>query len=221
MKKIYLRTTLFTIIVLSLLTSVSCNRPNIRDKVGKPNNNRQEELKLPLSPEQAQKLIEKQAKNVILAIKSRKMDVLAKYVDPERGLRFSPYAFVHIGDKEDIVFSASQIKQFFSDRSKYVWGVYNGSGEPIEMTPEEYFNRFVYNVDFATAKSISYNKILGHGNVVENQFTVYPKSIIVEYYFPGFDPKYEGMDWQSLRLVFERSKGVWYLIGIIHNEWTI
>jgi hypothetical protein len=43
----------------------------------------------------------------------------------------------------------------------------------------------------------------------------------VEYYFPGFEAQYEGMDWKSLRLVFEQHQGSWKLVGIIHNEWTI
>jgi hypothetical protein len=29
------------------------------------------------------------------------------------------------------------------------------------------------------------------------------------------------MDWESLRLVFQEEGGVWYLVGVIHDEWTI
>jgi hypothetical protein len=29
------------------------------------------------------------------------------------------------------------------------------------------------------------------------------------------------MDWQSLRLVFEETAGNWYLVGIVHDQWTI
>jgi UDP-N-acetyl-2-amino-2-deoxyglucuronate dehydrogenase len=31
----------------------------------------------------------------------------------------------------------------------------------------------------------------------------------------------EGMDWRSLRLVFEKKNDIWYLVGIIHDQWTI
>jgi (p)ppGpp synthase/HD superfamily hydrolase len=44
---------------------------------------------------------------------------------------------------------------------------------------------------------------------------------MVEYHFSGFDPKYEGMDWRSLRLVFEEKDNIWHLVGIIHDQWTI
>jgi len=40
-------------------------------------------------------------------------------------------------------------------------------------------------------------------------------------YFPSFNPDYAGMDWKSLRLVFEQYEGRWYLVGIINNQWTI
>lgn len=101
-----------------------------------------------------------------------------------------------------------------------LWGAYDGTGEPILLTTMEYFKKFVYDKDFANASQISYNALLGSGNTLENQFQVYSDSIIVEYYLPG-DPKYEGIDWSSLRLVFNNYGNDWYLIGVIHNEWTI
>jgi (p)ppGpp synthase/HD superfamily hydrolase len=29
------------------------------------------------------------------------------------------------------------------------------------------------------------------------------------------------MDWRSLRLVFEKKDDIWYIVGIIHDQWTI
>ena len=43
----------------------------------------------------------------------------------------------------------------------------------------------------------------------------------VEYYFSGFDKQYEGLDWRSLSIVFEKKAEAWYITGIIHDEWTI
>jgi hypothetical protein len=63
--------------------------------------------------------------------------------------------------------------------------------------------------------------VLTSGNMIENQFEVYKDSIIVEYHIPEIDPQFEGLDWQSLRLVFEEYDGSWKLVGIIHNQWTI
>jgi hypothetical protein len=55
---------------------------------------------------------------------------------------------------------------------------------------------------------------------VNNIFQVYKNKEIYEYYFSGFDAKYEGMDWRSLTLVFEQVKNQWYLLGIIHGART-
>ena len=68
---------------------------------------------------------------------------------------------------------------------------------------------------------MGYNEVLSYGNMLENQFKVYHNPIVVEYYFPGMNPDYGGLDWRSLRLVFEQFEGQWYLVGIINNEWTV
>jgi len=49
----------------------------------------------------------------------------------------------------------------------------------------------------------------------------YPTASFVEFHFTGFDPQYGGIDWSSLRLVFENVGGNWLLIGIVHDGWTI
>jgi hypothetical protein len=50
---------------------------------------------------------------------------------------------------------------------------------------------------------------------------VYPDATVVEFHFPGFEEKYEGMDWKSLRVVVEKLDNKWYVVGIIHDQWTI
>jgi hypothetical protein len=60
------------------------------------------------------------------------------------------------------------------------------------------------------------------GNSVDNAAQVYPDARIVEYHVPGRNPDYGGMDWRSLRLVFEEGEGGrWLLVAVIHDEWTI
>lgn len=164
-------------------------------------------------------IIGDRATEVLYAIKSKDMTKLAQAAHPDKGIRFSPYG--HVFADTDLKFSADQIKSLASDKKRYTWGSYDGSGEPIEMTFGEYYNRFIYDEDFVKAKEVGYNKILGKGNIIINTAEVYPKAVIVEYYFPGFDPQYGGMDWRSLRLAFEKQGTTWYLVGIIHNEWTI
>ena len=174
---------------------------------------------LKITSSQAQAIIERRAKDVLLAIRNKDMSKLASFIHSEKGVRFSADSYVN--RNSDRVFYRPQIPKLLTENKKYVWGVYPGSGMPIQMTPRQYFNSFVYDQDFANAKQIGYNQVLGLGNSRNNSFEVYPKAIIVEYYFPGFEPKYKGMDWKSLRLVFEEKGNNWYLVGIIHAQWTI
>ncbi|NBI27446.1 hypothetical protein [Chengkuizengella marina] len=159
------------------------------------------------------------ANEVVLLLQAKNMSQLSSYVHPNKGVRFSPYLYVDV--ISDLVFNTDQINGFLTDKNVYTWGFYDGTGDSIELTPAEYFNDFVYSADFANSEEVSYNETLAEGNMIQNQFEVYPNANIVEYYFSGFDPQYEGMDWQSLNLVFEEYNGDWFLVGIIKGAWTI
>ncbi|MEK7154485.1 MAG: hypothetical protein AAB792_02935, partial [Patescibacteria group bacterium] len=171
------------------------------------------------SESEAKVIINSRAAEVILAIKNKDFSKLATYIHPSKGLRFSPYAYVNT--QENLVFGADKIRNISNDKKKYVWGTYEGSGFPIELTFEEYFKGFVYTHDFVNAKEITYNRFTDRGNMTNNVFEAYPGSIVVDYYFPPTDPEFGGMDWAGLRLVFEKINDNWYLVGVIHDEWTI
>ena len=164
-------------------------------------------------------IIEERAHELMNALKNKDAKTIAAYVHPEKGVRFTPYTRVSLDN--DMIFDKEDILTFFEDENIYLWGWYDGSGEEIKLTPAQYYEQFVYSADFINAKEIGYNEVLTGGNVIENQFEVYENSIIVEYYIPEIDPQFEGLDWQSLRLVFEEYEGSWKLVGIIHNQWTI
>ena len=147
------------------------------------------------------------------------MDTLSSFVHPVKGVRFTPYTYVSL--EKDLLFTKEEVKGFLENEKEYIWGNYDGTGDEIKLTPQEYYDKFIYTADFVNAPEIGYNTVLSSGNMLENQFQVYENPIVVEYYFPGFNPEYEGMDWQSLRLVFEEYEGQWFLVGIIRNQWTI
>jgi hypothetical protein len=50
---------------------------------------------------------------------------------------------------------------------------------------------------------------------------VYRNYDFTESHFSGFEEKYGGMDWRSLRLVFKEIKGRFFLVGVVHDKWTI
>jgi len=170
---------------------------------------------IPLPPEQA---VLARAGEVVQALKNKDMLSLAGYVHPVDGLRFSPYAYVK---STDLVFPSSQIPGSMSDNTLFTWGIYDGSGLSIDMTFTEYYAQFIYDVDFANAPQVAVNERIGKGNSIDNSLEFYPGAMIVEYHFPGFEAQYQGMDWRSLRLVFMDYNNTWYLVGIIHDQWTI
>jgi len=160
------------------------------------------------------------ARTVMRALEKGDMSVLAAWVHPEKGLRFSPYAYVDT--KADLVFTRDQVEKLMKDPKVRVWRYFAGSGDEIKMTYAEYHKRFVYDADFIKEAEIVENKTLGQGTTINNLFEVYPEAShsFVEYYIDGIDPKYEGMDWRSLRLVFEKMGHDHALVGIIHDQWT-
>ncbi len=155
------------------------------------------------------------ANQTIAALKTRDFDTLQTLIHPEKGVRFSPYATVDT--KNDVVLMPFELDNFESK----LWGNYDGIGTPIILTLNEYFDKFVYSADFMNASEIKKNEIIGSGNSLNNLQTVYENANFIEYHFSGFDPEVFGMDWQSLRLVFEEYEGKVKLIGIIHDQWTI
>lgn len=171
------------------------------------------------APAQAKAIIEARAQETVTAIKNKDMAVLKNMTHPDKGIRFSPYCYVDV--KKDLVFKTEQLESLTSDKTVHTWGSYDGSGEPIKLSFADFYSKFVYDHDYAKPEKTGYNETFGKSNTVNNIRTIYPESIVVEYYFSGFDAKLEGHDWASLSLVFEKKGDIWYLSGLVRNQWTI
>lgn len=172
-----------------------------------------------VTPARAKQIIASRATQVILALKSRDMVRLSTFVHPDKGVRFTPYNYVSL--KDDLVFKRAVIKSMMSNKKNYVWGDYEGSGDPIRLTFRRYYNRFIYDHDFAHMPGVSFDTFNTRGSA-DNPWEFYPGAIIVGYYFPGVEgPRGGAMDWKGLRLVFQPKGKTWYLVGILHDEWLI
>ncbi|MDW7674197.1 MAG: hypothetical protein SCK28_06655 [Bacillota bacterium] len=172
-----------------------------------------------IKPAIAEEVINDTSSRVIKAISEKDAKTISEFVHPQKGVRFTPYTYVSLED--DVVFTKEEMKGFFEAQGEYLWGYYDGIGDGIKLTPGEYYAKFIYSEDFIEAEEVGFNEVLSSGNMFENQFEVYNNPIVVEYYFAGFNPEFVGMDWKSLRLVFEEHEGTWLLVGVIHNQWTI
>ncbi len=155
------------------------------------------------------------ARNAVLALRAQDMARFATYVHPQQGVRFSPYAYVNT--RQDLTYHADQVTTLLSDTTPKRWGDYDGSGKPILLTFAMYFHQFIYDRDFANASEIGYNHTIRAGTIIDNSRSVYPQGIMIDFHAasnPG------GMDWASLRLMFEEFNGKWYIVGVIHDHWN-
>jgi len=152
-------------------------------------------------------------------VKEKDLEGLASNVHPAKGVRFSAYEYIDVDN--DRVLSASEIAELATDTNVYTWGSFDGIGDPINLNFNDYYDRFIYNNEFINPQVIGNNTSIGTGNTINNMSEAYPDGQFIEFHFKGFDPQYEGMDWNSLKLVFEQYDGEWYLVGIVHGEWTI
>ena len=171
----------------------------------------------PLDPEADEPLLER-AQAVLEQLREEDFSSLSALVHPEKGVTLTPFSTVTPG--RDRSLTPSQVSAVAEDDEFYVWGVMNGSGAPIRSTPAEYFQRFVYNADYAEAPNMAVDTVLLSGNALENVEKAYPEGRFVDCSFPGLDPELGGYDWCSLKLVFEPWENDWYLVGLVHGEWT-
>ena len=154
-------------------------------------------------------------KEILTLLKNNEYQSLAHYFHPDLGVQFSPYAYVDTA--KDVHLSAVEFTKAFNSNKKFTWGDADGTGDPINLTIPEYFKRFVYNADFLNAEKTAVNKMIGVGNSLNNLEEVYPSALYTENYDPG---KHE-MAWSALRLVFKKEANKFYLIAIVHDQWTI
>lgn len=168
-------------------------------------------------PPSMEQQVKAQAAVILPLIKAGDLGALATYVHPTKGLRFSPY--VH-SSPTDRLYQAAQLSGAMGDQTVGAWGTFDGSGEPMNLTFQAYWKRFVWDRDFTASTKIAVDQRQGQGNSIDNTAATFPGAHWVEYYTPGTD-KYNGMDWASLRLVFEQQNGKWYLVAIVRDQWTI
>jgi hypothetical protein len=172
--------------------------------------------------------LESRADAVLEALYDRDWEAFAELVHPERGVLFSAYSFVD--REEDVVLHRSALLEIPFVDTLYVWGREDGTGDAIEETPKTFIEERLLDRDFRDAERGARNQTLGSGNTVNNLPEVFhdaPRGqepdqeiAFIEYHDAGTEA-FGGMDWASLRIVFERVDGRWYVIGLVRDQWTI
>lgn len=177
---------------------------------------------------QAKPALDSKAKETLSALKTKNFEKLASIIHPQKGIRFEPYSAENF---DGASFSALEFKQILHSREKILWGTYDGSGEPIEATFNEYYQKFIYSHDFAALQPVDSVSMEYWKKNLKNSLSVYvpgnnweknyPDARVFYYSWP--DPEYgDGQgSWGALALVFEMKNNEWYLSAIGHDQWQI
>ncbi|AZA84750.1 hypothetical protein C1637_18375 [Chryseobacterium lactis] len=154
---------------------------------------------------------------VLQALKNKDYQAFAALIHPQKGIRFSMYAFVD--KKEDKHFSKADFEKFQPTKTLFTWGAHDGSGDPYKATINDYILKWVFSKDF-TKGQYSLNTFIGGGNSLNNLKEMYPGDNFTENFLKGTE-KYGEMDWKTIRLVFEEFEGKYYVIAVVNDQWTI
>ncbi len=154
---------------------------------------------------------------IILAFKAKNWDKVAAYFHPQKCVIFSPYSYINT--EENACLTASEFLKLAHSGQLTEWGIQDGTGDTIRLSLDHYVQRYVYDKPYDTLKESSLNNYVHYGSSLDNLNEIFNKVDVVEYYIPGTE-EYANIDWRQLKLVFEVFDNKYYLVGIVHNEWT-
>ncbi|SDC89778.1 hypothetical protein [Pedobacter soli] len=196
-----------SILIIALLLTVGCNRKE---------NKTVQAVKIRQATQQDS--IEAVGLKALTALQAKDYEAFAALFHPTEGVRFSPYGFIDPTHKQVL---AKDFLEAITRNWILTWGHVDGSGEAIKIRVKAYVDKFIYNADYLHAPQKSYDSIIGKGNSIDNLKDTYPQLHFTEYHFKGFDEKYRGLDWTSLRFVFKKYNNAYYLVAVIHDQWTV
>lgn len=160
-------------------------------------------------------IISNTTKDVITYIKDRNLKKLSEYVHPVKGLRVSYNSEIKINS--ETLIQKSQLSGLLEDTTKYKWGITDGQGQLVNLTFKDYYDSYIYDVDYDSKAEVIYNKYTQRPNQSNNNiYEIYNSGIVVEYFYKGTKAN-NYTDWKSLYLCYENYESKWYLSGIIHS----
>lgn len=158
------------------------------------------------------------ARQALIFIKDKNYKELVNYFASE-GVTFVPYGFIDTAKHKKL--SREDFLEAINKKWVLTWGSYDGTGEPIKLTVNQYLAKFVYNADYLNAEADAFDTVINQGNSINNIQKIYPNHHFIDYHFSGFEQQSKGMDWTSLRMVFTKEDGQYFIVAIIHDQWTI
>lgn len=159
------------------------------------------------------------ANEVLGALKARDYQKLESLVS-EDGLTLNYFPALDFAHN---LIAKNEVSTIPTDTKEYFWGYTDGKGDLINLTRAGFITKYIYtgSIDYSNAPDVAVNKILGTGNSLNTIDKDVNGRTYVAFHFSGFDPKYSGMDWTTMYLVFDSVNGEYKLRAITKDNWTI
>ncbi|QDP84523.1 hypothetical protein FNJ88_02735 [Chryseobacterium sp. SNU WT5] len=210
-----------SVFILAVLALINCNKETTEIKVS--NDSIQLDSSSKGTTDSTKPAIKKSEvlknlNNAILSsLKKKDFPEFASFIHPERGIRFSMYAYVD--DKKDKHFTKEEFLKYIPTNIKFTWGQQDGTGDPLIMSINNYLDQWVVAENFSNVE-FHLNSFKGTGNSLNNLPEKYPGLDFIENYKAGSGESAD-FHWSALRFVFEELNGVYYLVGVVNDSWTI
>ncbi|SFJ13421.1 hypothetical protein SAMN05421638_2259 [Kaistella treverensis] len=210
------------LLLFSVLALLNCSKENsavsestknstvITDE--KTKNLPEKPVKIPVSAQ-----IKELNYQILDTLKSREIAAFAQFIHPDKGVLFSMYGYVD--PATDKHFSRSDFIKYSNTNTKFTWGAKDGTGQQLVLSIQDYLADWVFKKDFSGA-AYYFNVFKGSGNSLNNLKTIYPGAVFTENYIAGTE-EYDGLDWNSLRFVFEKYEGKYFLVAVVNDQWTV
>ncbi len=156
--------------------------------------------------------------DVLACLKVKNFIELAKYTKIDEEVLFYPYSAIDTTIAK--YFAPNLIAMIDRSEKKVYWADYDGSGKPMDLSINDYFEKYINDKDYQKADSIKTNQKIHLGNNGDNVAEVLRNTEFVEYFCKGTG-KMANKNWSVLRLVFRKFGNKYHLVGVIHRQWTI
>lgn len=161
------------------------------------------------------------SEEVFSLLKESSFEKIAEKVDPEHGVTFAFYADFGNPDGyggEYVNLSKKEISE--KNNTKYLWGM-DESEKEFELTLHEYVQQMLiqrWGKEEVNYSITTFNEPAENfAGVINTIHEYYPDAKYVEYYSPGINEHL----FQSLRFIYQKRDGEWYLIGIARDVATV
>lgn len=138
---------------------------------------------------------------------------ITSYIHPKKGVIMTWN--VLFGGKEDLHFKKSDIKNaYLNKRKKIYWGKSYGKGDDVFMSLHDYMAMLTRPIS-AITRIEKLKEAKGFKCLSPKKCRAY------EVVWINRDSSTKEYDWLGLVVILEKFKNEWYVVGVLHDRWTV